>query len=94
MTTEWSRAAQRDLGHAMESHAKGKRSAGNYDRALRSARACLLQFPRSGRRVLSDNDREVRVLVVADYRLYYELSDNRLIVLRLIHQKMQADYQA
>jgi plasmid stabilization system protein ParE len=47
----------------------------------------LVEFPRIGERLDAYSPREVRRIVVGQYELRYELTDNRIVVLRLWHTR-------
>jgi plasmid stabilization system protein ParE len=56
-------------------------------RALARAPLKLVEFPRIGERLDAFSPREVRRISVGQYELRYELTGDRIIVLRLWHMR-------
>lgn len=88
MELKWTSKALSDLARLYEFLAPvNKRAAARTVQALVKAPATLLAHPRIGEQVFQFEPREVRRLLVAQYEMRYEISDEMIYVLRLWHTR-------
>ena len=88
MTIEWTKAAQRDVIRLYEFLAPvnpyaAKRTVSKIVGAVEG----LASFPHLGRSQEAYAGRDVRSFMAGDYEVHYELSDNRILILRVWHAR-------
>lgn len=82
----WTEPAWRDLEAAAEFIARDSESyAAAFVQEVKDSVTSLTQFAEMGRMVQEFGDQRIRELLVTPYRLIYEVSDDRVLVLALIH---------
>ena len=87
----WTVPAWRDLEAAAEFIARDSESyAAAFVQEVKDSVTSLTQFAEMGRMVQEFGDQRIRELLVTPYRLIYEVSDDRVLVLALIHGARRA----
>ena len=82
----WTEPAWHDLETAADFIAKDSESyAAAFVQEVKESLTSLTQFAERGRMVPEFGDQRIRELLVTPYRLVYEVSDDRVLVLALIH---------
>jgi len=85
---EWTASASDDLVRLHRFLAAvAPDAAADVARSLSRAPLKLVEFPRIGERLDAYSPREVRRITVGHYELRYELTGDRIIVLRLWHMR-------
>ena len=88
MKIEWTASATDDLVRLHRFLAAvAPNAAADVARSLARAPLKLVEFPRIGERLDAFSPREVRRITVGHYELRYELTGERIIVLRLWHMR-------
>lgn len=93
---EWTAAAWRDLEDTAEHIAKDSRHyAATLVREMRDAARSLSRFAERGRMVPELHDPDIRELLVGNFRLIYQLKQERTFILALVHgaRDLQALWQ-
>ena len=47
----------------------------------------LLQFPKIGRLIKTSSKKEMRRILVKEYKIFYELKNNNIFILKVLHAK-------
>ena len=82
----WTEPAWQDMEGATEFISRGSESyAAAFVQEIKEAVASLSQFAERGRVVPEFADESVRELMVRPYRIVYEVSDERVFILALVH---------
>ena len=82
----WTEPAWHDLEAAADFIARDSESyAAAFVQEVKDSMASLTQFAERGRWVQEFGNQRIRELLVRPYRLIYEVSDDRVLVLALIH---------
>ena len=82
----WTEPAWQDLEAAADFIARDSESyAAAFLQEVKASVTSLTQFAERGRTVPEFGNQRIRELLVTPYRLVYEVSDDRVLVLALIH---------
>ena len=88
MNIRWTHAALGDLGRLHEFlHAVNPSAAARVVQRLSEGPDVLELQPRLGTRLTAFEPREVRYLLVGDYEMRYEVTDNDVWILRIWHTR-------
>lgn len=88
MTIEWTKAAQQDLTRLYEFLAPvNPNAAKRILIKIIDGVEGLVSFSHLGRSQEAYLGRDVRSFVAGDYEVHYELSDNRIVILRVWHAR-------
>ena len=84
----WSRRAATDLDSISEYIAVDSPAyASSVLKNIISQTRILTRFPRSGRKVPELDDENIRELIIYSYRIIYQLQEDQLLIVAVIHGK-------
>ena len=82
----WTLPASRDLEHIVQFISKDSRHyAQEFVTEAQLIASRLILFPRRGRKVPELNNSSIREVFISNYRLIYQVAENNILVLALIH---------
>lgn len=84
----WSDPAKADLKsiHDFIAH-DSKHYANKVAQDIRQKTELLDEFPKIGKRVTEINDQNIRALSMYSYRIIYQIKDNDIFVLAVVHKR-------